>query len=264
MNESLANEIKQVIDVISLLQARELRLRKELDFFNSSWNEESDLLKQKTLIFPENFDPIAVRRLYLSKALRRLDHEVMFLCIDVYSFYQGVQKKKSLYAKIIKNYGKAFMKIDESEIISFIDLGVFESGSWRESSDEEKERYLQLLNEEALKARKELKNDFGPKSHNHFEMDQWMGEFSESETVGRLAQYRKKFAHRLDTLDNLKEELMINTPDTIKDMLDDIREFLDRYRSRFHGILGYTTSEDHEGDGTDYISLSQMMKSKGE
>lgn len=260
MDKSLTNEIKQVIDVICLLQARESKFREELNFFEASWNRKDDVLKRTILTFPENFDPMSIKRTYLLEALRRLDHEVMFLCIDVYSLYQGVQKKKSLYSKIIKDHSKAFMKVDKGAVTlgTVIDLGVFTSSGWRESSEEEKEEYFKSFSEESLRSRKEMRDSVGPESHRHPEMDKWMESFSESGTVLKLSKYRKKFAHRLDSLDNLKEELKVNSPDSIKDMLNAVRDLLNGYKSRFQDILGYTTSDYYEGIVTEYISLSQM------
>ena len=260
MNESLIKEIKQVIDVICLLQARESKFREELDFFDVSWNQEEDFLKGTSLRPPEGFDSKSIERLYLLEALRRLDHEVMFLCIDVYSLYQGVQKKKSLYARVIKNCGQALMKVDEGTIDpdTVTDIGILTSGGWRESSDEEKKERLQSLSKEELRSRNEMRDNVGPKSYRHPEMDEWMGSFSELETVSKLEQYRKKFAHRLDSLDNLKEELMVNSSNSIRDMLNTTYDLLNSYKSRFQDILGYTTSNCYEGIETEYISLSQM------
>lgn len=260
MDESLIKEIKQVIDVICLLQAREARFREELDFFDTSWNQEEDVLKGINLRFSEDIDPTRIKRSYLSEALRRLDHEVMFLCIEVHSLYQGVQKKKSLYARVIKNHGKAFMEVDESTVDpdTVTDLGMLTSSGWRESSDEEKEERLQSFSEEALRSREELRKNVGPKSYRHFEMDEWMDSFLESGTVLKLQQYRKKFTHRLDSLDNLGEELMVNSSNSIEDMLNTVCELLNSYKSRFQDILGYTTSDYYEGIGAEYISLSQM------
>lgn len=260
MNKFLTQEIKQVIDVICLLQARESKFREELNFFETSWNQKEDILEKTVLKFPEGFDPLRIKRTYLLEALRRLDHEVMFLCIDVYSLYQGVQKKKSLYARIIKNHGKALMKVDEGAVApdTVIDLGVSTSSGWRESSEEEKEEYLKSFSEESLRAREEMRDGLGPESYSHPEMDKWMESFSESETVLRLSQYRKKFAHRLDSLDNLKEEFKINSLDSIKDMLNTVRDLLNGYKSRFQDVVAYTTSDYYEGIVIEYISLSQM------
>lgn len=260
MNESLIKEIKQVIDAICLLQARESKFREELNFFDASWNQEEDFLKETILIFPEGFDSISIKRPYLLEALRRLDHEVMFLCIDVYSLYQGVQKKKSLYARVIKNCGEALMKVDESTVDpdTFTDIGMLTSGGWRESSDEEKKERLQSISKEELRSRKEMRDNVGPKSYRHPEMDEWRDSILESETVSKLQQYRDKFAHRLNSLDNLKEELMVNSSNSIKDMLNTVCDLLNSYKSCFQDVLGYTTSDYYEGIETEYISLSQM------
>lgn len=251
MNKLPTEEIKQVIDVICLLQARESKFREELNFFNTSWNQEEEI-------------PLSIKRSYLLEALRRLDHEVMFLCIDVYSLYQGVQKKKSLCAREIKNDGKAFMKVDKSTIDpkATIYLGHFNSGGRREPSDEEKEEHRQTLSEKALKAREEIKDNVGPKSCRHPEIDEWINSFADEETVEKLLNYRKKFAHRLDSLDNLKEELMVSNPSSIEDMLNTVGDLLSSYKSRFQDILIYTTSNCYEGLKIKYTSLAQMKQGK--
>ena len=187
------------------------------------------------LIFPEEFDPIKIKRSYLFKALRRLDHEVMFLCIDVYSLYEGVQKKKSFYAREIKQHGKYLTKVDKSLIApdTVNDSGISSSSGWRESSDEEKEEHRQFYSEEALRSWEEMRDNFGPKYHRHSEMDEWKDSWLDSGIVAKLQQYRKKFAYRLDSLDNFKEELKVNRQDSIKDMLNTVRDLLNRYKSRF-------------------------------
>ena len=152
------------------------------------------------------------------------------------------------------------MKVDESTVApdTVTDFGVLTSNGWRESSDEEKEERLQSSSEEALRSREEMRDNVGPKSYCHPEMDKWMDSFLESETVSKLQQYRKKFAHRLDSLDNLKEELMVNSSNSIKDMLNTVCDLLNSYKSCFQDVLGYTTSDYYEGIETEYISLSQM------
>jgi len=264
MDELLIREIKQAINVISLLQIRESKFREELLFFNQSWHKEEDSVKTTNfIIFPEGYSPKNIHRSYLFAALRRLDHEVMFLCIDVYSLYEGVQKKKSLYASLIKDKGKTLMKIDKRETSPdrIIDLGIFNSSGWRESSEQEKEEYLKICSEEALQSRKELRDNFGPKSNNHIDMDEWIDSVLEKEIISKLHGYRKRFAHRLDSLDNLKEELMVSNPQAIQDRLDAVCDLLNSYQSFFQAILGYTTSVYYEGvKGTEYISLSQMQE----
>ena len=113
MSEEVFSEIKKVISVISMLQLRERTFKEELKFFNLKWKEVS---KEYASTF------------YVG-ALKRLEHEVGFLCVDTYSLYQGIEKKKSLFCKIIKQNGRLLSKIDETQsdrnIYEFV--GVFDS-----------------------------------------------------------------------------------------------------------------------------------------
>jgi hypothetical protein len=85
MNEEVFKEIKSVINVISILQSRENALRKELEFFKRKWNSLS--------ASEEAYNKL------LAGASKRLEHEAMFLCIEVYSLYEGIEKKSSLRSK---------------------------------------------------------------------------------------------------------------------------------------------------------------------
>jgi len=263
MDKSLIKELEQVIDVISLFQIRESKFREELDFFNHDWNENVDSIKVENLILPEDYSPEKIKKLHLLSALRRLDHEVMFLCIDVYSLYEGVQKQRSLYSRVMKNSGKSLRKVDQTEGSSdtLIDLGIFGSGGWQESSEKEKDEHLKIRNEERLESRKRLRDHTAPQSHQHAEMDQWIDSLLNPVIVSNLHDYRKKFAHRLDTLDNLKEEMRVNHPKDIQDRLDTVNNLLSIYKSFFQDIIGYMTSVYYEGiKGIDYPSLSQIQE----
>ena len=47
--------------------------------------------------------------------------------------------------------------------------------------------------------------------------------------VRKLEAYRKEFAHRLDSLDNLKKELQMHHPHSMKEMLDVVASILESY-----------------------------------
>ena len=81
----------------------------------------------------------------------------------------------------------------------------------------------------------------------------------DNEILSQLAEYRKEFAHRLDSLDNLKRELDIRQPDDIKEMLDTANAALNSYYECLQNILGYTTSQHYLGvKGLRYDSLSRL------
>lgn len=97
--------IKKTLQVISLFEIRCQKLREELEFFN----------KYK-------------KRSKCIGSLIRLNHEVMYLCVDTYSLHEGVSKKRSLYSKIIKDKAAFFSKVDKREHTNpdgFTHLGVF-------------------------------------------------------------------------------------------------------------------------------------------
>ncbi|MEM8723260.1 MAG: hypothetical protein AAGE84_28905 [Cyanobacteria bacterium P01_G01_bin.39] len=83
MSEEVFREIKDVISVISLLQLREKTFREELEFFNLKWKKVSQ----------EHASSLYVG------ALKRLENEVGFLCVDTYSLYQGIEKRNRFILK---------------------------------------------------------------------------------------------------------------------------------------------------------------------
>lgn len=262
MNEHLINELKQVINVISLLQIRVSKFSEELYFFSQSWAAAKEPVQVEGLIFPEGYSAEHIKRSHLRAALRRLDHEVMFLCVDVYSLYEGVQKKKSLYATILKNQSKSLVKVAPRQLSPdrVIDLGIDGIDGWRQQNEEEKEEHLKKQDKEVLQSRIDLKSQYGPKSHQHIDMDEWVNSLLDPEAIEKLKCYRKRFAHRLDTLDNLKGELNISTPTEIEDRIDTVYNILSAYQSRFQKLLGYLASIYYEGwKGMEYISLSQIQ-----
>ena len=218
MSEEVFEEIKNVMNVISMLQLREKTFRKELEFFNQNY---------------KTTDRQCAVLLYIM-ALKRLEHEVEFLCIDTYSLHQGIEKKKSLYSKVIKQNGKLLSKIDKtpSERNTFTSLGTIGSdGIKRPFSSEEENDFIEQFEQEAYNSRKELRNNSGITSHKHDDLDEWINKIIDDETLSQLAQYRKEFAHRLDSLENSKRELPNREPHShsIEKMLDIVSIVLTKY-----------------------------------
>jgi hypothetical protein len=246
MSEEIFSEIKDVINVISIIQARETTLRHELEFFNQ---RQKDVSKE------------ACQVLYIGAA-KRLEHEAMFLCIEVDSLHKGIEKKRSLYSKVIKQNGNLLSRVDKTPMdensIMWIDATT--SGKEiQEFSAEEKNCYTKKMEESEYTSRKEVRDAYGITSPKHDELDDWLSQLSDDETLSKLADYRDAFAHRLDSLEKLKSELAPVSIAEIKQMLDVVSSVLNTYKSCLTKILLYTTSE-HCMGSTDfeYDSLSRL------
>ncbi|MDJ0727732.1 MAG: hypothetical protein QNJ38_21735 [Prochloraceae cyanobacterium] len=177
MSEEVFKEIKNVINVISILRIREKTFREELEFFNQNY-------KKTYLEYPAS--------LY-EGALKRLENEVGFLCIDTYSLHQGIEKKKSLYSKVIKQNGKLLSKIDEtpSDRNTFTFLGILGfDGVKKPFSPEEENDFIEQFEQKAYNSRKKLRNNSGITSHKHDDLDEWINKIIDDETLSQLAQYQ--------------------------------------------------------------------------
>jgi hypothetical protein len=245
-DEEVFSKIKHAMSVISMLKLREETFREELDFFNLKW---------KTVCKEYSSS------LYVG-ALKRLENEVGFLCVDTYSLYQGIEKKKSLYSKIIQQNGKLLSKTDKtpSDRNRSEFLGCFNSDEeMRPFTMEEENDLLEKMDEEACKSREALKKDSGITSHQHNDLDEWMNKVLDDKIFIQLQKYRKEFAHRLDSLDNLQRELEIRQPQDIQEMIDTVSVALNSYYKCFQDILGYTRSQHYLGvKGLRYDSLSRL------
>ena len=81
----------------------------------------------------------------------------------------------------------------------------------------------------------------------------------DDEILSQLDKYRNEFAHRLDSLDNLKRELQNRQPKDIEEILNIINTALNSYYKCFQNILGYTKSQHYLGvTGLEYDSLSRL------
>jgi hypothetical protein len=245
MDKDVFTEIESVINTISILQSRESALREDLEFFKQKWKDAAEE---------------ACKMLYIG-AFKRLEHESMFLCIEVYSLHQGIEKQRSLYSKVIKQNGKLLSKVDKSpgDEGTYMFLGVIGSHGKRNFTTEEKNNLIDEVEKEAYKSRKKLRDNFGITSHKHNEIDEWLNQILDNDVLAKIAQYRKEFAHRLDSLDNLKSELDIGSPDGVEQILDVVSIVLNTYNCCLQNILVYTRSELFLGvENFKYDSLSRL------
>lgn len=249
-NQKVYREIKSVICVISLLQSREKAFRNELNFFNRRWQEVSKEVNTMKL------------KLFVT-ALKRLEHEMMFLCIETYSLHQGIEKKKSLYKKVIQQHGEILSKVDKTPInrdnIEFI--GIVESdGKQRDATNDEEDEFYELFNEKAIKSREELRNNYGISSKKHEDIEEWLEQLPNKDVIDQLEIYRDDFAHRLDSLDKLKRELEPPNPQQIEKMINTVSTVLEIYKNCLQKIIVYTTSEPFLGRKLIYDSLSRLKE----
>jgi hypothetical protein len=245
MNEEVFQEIRSVINTISILQSRESKFRQELDFFNQTWKDVSEE---------------ACKILFIG-AFKRLEHEVMFLCIEVYSLHEGIAKKSSLYSKVIRQNGKLLSQVDKTrgDEHSYQCLGIIGSHGKRDCITEDKNDIIQEIQKKEYESRKKIRDDFGITSHNHDEINKWFNQVLDEDILSELHEYRKKFAHRLDNLENLKLEQNIGSPDNVEEILDVVSTVLDKYKCCFQDIIGYTRSELFLGiENFEYDSLSRL------
>ena len=203
MKDQIVDELKAVINVITMLQLRESTLRDELEFFKDNYED-------------------SAQSIWIG-ALKRLEHESMFLCIDACSLHQGISQKKSLYRRIIKQNAKEFTKVDKrptSNPGNTIHLGIFSSGGHQQATPSDVDQIVKAANDIALNSRKELQKEVGIQSHKADDMDAWIDSLVDSESLEKLNKYRDRFAHRLNSLDNLKQEMMAYNPASLEAMLE--------------------------------------------
>ncbi|MEN9520464.1 MAG: hypothetical protein RLZZ381_3052 [Cyanobacteriota bacterium] len=243
MSKEVFDEIKSVIATISILKYREKTFREELDFFNQKGNLQKD--------------PCAM--LY-SGGLKRLEHEVGFLCVDTYSLHEGIEKKRSLYARVIKNNGKTLSKVDKpniNDVKENYDISMVN----RPCTEEEKNTLIEMSEKENYEQRKQSRDLDGITSSEHSKLDEWVNQILDKEVLSELENYRNEFAHRLDSLDNLKRELLDGNPKCIHKMLDVVLKVLTEYEQSLQNILGYTKSLHCFGiTNFHYDSLSRLKE----
>ncbi|MBD2395842.1 hypothetical protein H6G11_16480 [Cyanobacterium aponinum FACHB-4101] len=227
--DTVIKQFKETLSVISFFEIREKTLRQELEFYI----DKSDYIYK--------FDKFS---------LKRLEHEIMFLSVDTYSLHQGISKKKSLYKNVIKNYGKEVTKVDKNNAWNednVIFLGMIDSDNKfpRELTEKEIKESLEEMNYDDIQSRKKIKEKVGIKSHIHQDIDKWIYEnFHEDNDadIKNLSDYRKNFAHRLDSIERLVNELTINKPQELVKILDIVQIVLQKYKDNLHDILVYMKS----------------------
>jgi hypothetical protein len=233
--------IKKTIDVISLFELRNNALKEDLDFFNK-------------------FNDISMHL----GALIRLNHEVMYLCVDTYSLHEGISKNKSLYSKIIKNNGAVLSRVDKSEdhkTERIIFLPCISPSGNRELAPEEKDKAAKIINEQGLKSREKIQKNSGIKSSKHSDLDQWLKDVQDEAPISKLGDFRKEFAHRLDTLHNICRELELPVFEELANRISVISSVLTTYKIRLQDILNYTASNHYEGVvGINYDSISRLKQ----
>ena len=233
-------DIKNTIDVISFFEIRNEKLKEELDFFKDLDNPLMHL-----------------------GALIRLNHEVMYLCVDAYSLHQGISQKKSLYSKSIKNNAAKLSKVDKTEIPieNTVNLGKATSSGMQNTTSQEGMRIKRQIDKIALHARRELRDTRGIKSSSNIDSDQWLENIQKKSVVDQLQNYRTEFAHRLDSLENLGKELELPSYEDLDKRLKVISEILENYKSALKDILTYTTSNSDDGFvGIEYDSISRIKQ----
>ncbi|TVQ41950.1 MAG: hypothetical protein EA365_16295 [Gloeocapsa sp. DLM2.Bin57] len=239
-------EIKLVLRVLFNLQERQKQLQAELDFYNA-YAPDANYIKEQRSFF---------------EGLRRLDHEVMFLCIDTYSLYEGIQKQKSLITKTIKNNGKVLSevsKVDDTIICAGI---IDENGNKRKPNPEEEKFIAEKVREDLFNKRKKARDTYGITSPKHEDIEKWNQSILDKDTLEQLENYRNEFSHRLNTLERIKIEADINNNKfhTIKDRLILVKTLLDKYQLHFKSILLSTKAEYHLPAMIGYDSLSRIKQ----
>jgi hypothetical protein len=272
MDKPVLKDIKAVLCVISLFEARVSAFKKELDFFRArkaEISEKANIYTPPTAIrFPDDFDLAEECRNLEAKslgfALKRLDHEVMFLCIEAYALHEGISKQKSLISKVIKQHGKQLSKVDKQPSFNqdnIIFTKIIEDDGEREFAAEEKKHLQGMANKLAFQKRKELRDSHGITSAKHEQIEAWLEHNLDRESINTLAGYRDDFAHRLSEFGKIRNELKISSPDSIEKRLSTVSKVLNFYKEKLQPILGYTHSIHYQGiRGFKYDSLSRLMQ----
>lgn len=242
MKEPIVEELVDVLRVVGMLQLRESTLREDLQFFI------------------ENYKPD--ERGWIG-SYKRLEHEAMFLCVDAYSLHQGISKKKSLYSKIIKQNAKEFQEIDRRPMTNFEHIGIHGKDGLRAATTDEIAHTMKAINAMVIDSRKKSQEEVGIQSHKSSEMDDWIESVVDDEMLSKLSEYRKQFAHRLDSLENLKQELKVHHSKALQEMLDIVALVLEQYYSCIQKILGYATSTHYDAKSPmHYSSLGRIKLAK--
>lgn len=232
----LVSKLKTTIDIISLFESRIETFQEELDFFITQWEilnkngDDADFQKQSDYF-----------SLLLFTGLRRLDHEVMFLCIDAYALHESIYKKKSLYEKYIADLGKLILSIDKTPLDS--STYIFPS----EWDEEMRKDFINSDSKLEIQGRKKFRDAQGitanPRDNLGKVLDRWKESLVTPESIEKLALYRKEFAHRVDEVDKHEIALSTSSSDAIQEKLDCISTVLGKYKTGLQALLSHLTLE---------------------
>lgn len=238
LDENLVAEIKDMIDLICIFQVRSQSLIDDFDFFRN----------ELKLICP---------------GLKRLEHEAMFLCIDMDALHKEIlSESNSFYSKIILNHGRQLSKVDKDSTFDISNIRNFMEEDDYQLTLEQIEELALESNSDALKARKKLKAERGLPSQNHIEIHQvWHQSFLDEtkEYVNRIEKMRDNFAHRKWKFPRRKEAYTVDL-ESISEILECTNEVLKIYKNRFQEMLGYANSESYESSSYSYDSLSRLKE----
>lgn len=237
LDRDLVTEIKDVIDLICIFNARTQALAEDFNFFKN--------------------EPKANRF-----GLKRLEHEVMFLCIDVDSLHKNIIcENRSFYSRVILLCGGQLSKVDENPTFDNNTRNFMSDDIYRLSSEQLQEIEKQD-SQKALQERKKLKKECGVPSKNH-EMirEEWRKSFLDEieECIDKISTLRDVFAHRTWQFPRCEEAYVVDLK-RISEILECVDRLLKIYKDRFQIILGYSDSESYESGSYLYDSLSRLRE----
>jgi hypothetical protein len=238
LDQYLVTEIKDVIDLICIFQARAQALVEDFNFFKNE-------LKANC------------------PGLKRLEHEVMFLCIDMDALHKGlICENRSFYSRVILLHGEQLSKVDKNSTFDTCNTRNFMNDDAYCLSLEELQEMAKESSQETLQARKNLKKESGVPSKNHKMIsEEWRESFLKQteDYISKISALRDVFAHRTWELPRFQESYMVDLK-RISEILECSDQLLKIYKDRFQVILGYCNSESYESGSYSYDSLSRIRE----
>jgi len=231
-------EIKDVIDLICIFQARTQALAEDFNFFKNE-------LKANC------------------PGLKRLEHEVMFLCIDMDALHKDlICVNHSFFSRVIKQHGKQLSRVDKNPTFNSGNTRNFMNDDIYRLSPEQLRKMAQEDSQEALEEREKLKSNRGLPSSNHDMIrEKWRESFLKEteEYIGKISKLRDVFAHRTWQLPRREESYIVDL-NRISEVLRCTDQLLKIYKDRFQVILSYCNSESYESGSYSYDSLSRIRE----
>ena len=111
-----------------------------------------------------------------------------------------------------------------------------------------------------MQSREDLRKAVGIESHRHPDLDKWKNDLIDEKLIEKLSSYRREFAHRLNSLENFKQEFTSKSAGSMKEMIDIVEKVLEIYELSLQGLLSYANSELFRITGFRYGSLAQMRQ----